>query len=895
MSRWHEDCLKRCGDCTACLSWDGDIGDIQKTRIVSKKYVTVGSVRYGIRLGAVSPPPPGAGPRYRSQCCWHFAPGPDPVSQYPLLTTSHINSRDIFRCVNRVRMAEDATSELSEQAIVCDQVLYSTRSLLKNQLRRRALARPPAYTRFCDCRETEGPDTSTLDRLPRFRFGGNRGTNSKVRDKKDNEQRLREITDRLKRGPVPPPRAKHVLNKAQETSSCALPTRSASFSQVDYSADDNKYVRRRPQTQPHNSSSYSSDCGSLPRAKTNPPKSPDLNNIYDETPEENDNEKNEEPPPNITPTHEESEKLKKDKSRRRKGMYISQWPDDGEIDDSIIINQFQDCDFMCNETPSPSLTTADIVPKLQIVNSDNTLPDDSNTAPTSPDDSQSLEWPSQDNQEKLDMKKTLLRVNSFSESESDQVDRRSDVSDTESRLNADLVSPHITRRYSKRPLRGPYGQMLEAEMKKPEAGRKNQYSDLKFLDDLKADASSTLSLSPRSSNECPKYNNSRSRISQSQSVDDTQIKNRLSSLPVTNKLFPHPTTKRKISADNSGSTNPSSFVSDSEQKLVINHQRTTSSPSKLEGLSSGDTSHELDHLLRGSFEQLISEAGLQKNNVIGGITFEKVPSPSNGLSMRQRRDARRVARLKRDVQMSAGNPRRNLRLKLEGCSTFDDSEDEGAQEQPPFPSDALSSLDTRTHVVVELYDTERSYVESLQILVTKYLEPLKNPENAGLLDTALVDEIFFQVPALLSHHQVFLDELRKRLEHWDLKQKLGDVFLDMFSKPEVIETYTNYVNNWKRAREIIKNAQQSKPAFSRFLEAMAREHKGKLALDSLLIKPIQKFPKYELLLQRLLKHTDPSHPDHPLLISAQREIHEQLLKINCTEREAVELEQLRTI
>lgn len=26
--------------------------------------------------------------------------------------------------------------------------------------------------------------------------------------------------------------------------------------------------------------------------------------------------------------------------------------------------------------------------------------------------------------------------------------------------------------------------------------------------------------------------------------------------------------------------------------------------------------------------------------------------------------------------------------------------------------------DTRSHIVVELYDTERSYVESLQILVT---------------------------------------------------------------------------------------------------------------------------------------------------------------------------------
>lgn len=76
---------------------------------------------------------------------------------------------------------------------------------------------------------------------------------------------------------------------------------------------------------------------------------------------------------------------------------------------------------------------------------------------------------------------------------------------------------------------------------------------------------------------------------------------------------------------------------------------------------------------------------------------------------------------------------------------------------------------------------------------------------------------------------------------------------------------------------------------------MAREHRGKLALDSLLIKPIQKFPKYELLLQRLIKHTDPSHPDHGLLLAAQKEVHEQLLRINCTEKEALELEQLREI
>lgn len=62
-----------------------------------------------------------------------------------------------------------------------------------------------------------------------------------------------------------------------------------------------------------------------------------------------------------------------------------------------------------------------------------------------------------------------------------------------------------------------------------------------------------------------------------------------------------------------------------------------------------------------------------------------------------------------------------------------------------------------------------------------------------------------------------------------------------------------------------------------------------------MIKPIQKFPQYELLLQRLLKHTDENHPDHCLLLAAQKKVHDQLLKINCSEKETLELEQLREI
>jgi hypothetical protein len=37
--------------------------------------------------------------------------------------------------------------------------------------------------------------------------------------------------------------------------------------------------------------------------------------------------------------------------------------------------------------------------------------------------------------------------------------------------------------------------------------------------------------------------------------------------------------------------------------------------------------------------------------------------------------------------------------------------------------------------------------------------------------------------------------------------------------------------------------------FLTLLKATAREHKGKLALDSLLIMPVQRIPRYELLIK----------------------------------------------
>ena len=56
--------------------------------------------------------------------------------------------------------------------------------------------------------------------------------------------------------------------------------------------------------------------------------------------------------------------------------------------------------------------------------------------------------------------------------------------------------------------------------------------------------------------------------------------------------------------------------------------------------------------------------------------------------------------------------------------------------------------------------------------------------------------------------------------------------------------------------------------------------------------PVQRIPRYELLVKELLKHTPVEHGDYPLLVRAQREIHELATKIDAVEQQQGASEQM---
>uniref|UniRef100_A0A914YCE8 DH domain-containing protein n=1 Tax=Panagrolaimus superbus TaxID=310955 RepID=A0A914YCE8_9BILA len=198
--------------------------------------------------------------------------------------------------------------------------------------------------------------------------------------------------------------------------------------------------------------------------------------------------------------------------------------------------------------------------------------------------------------------------------------------------------------------------------------------------------------------------------------------------------------------------------------------------------------------------------------------------------------------------------------------------------------------DIRNMAVRELFDTERTFVESLEYLVQKYMRPLKQPLECTLIDADLVDKIFYKIPEILAHHQVLYAALSSRLEFLQNDTVIGDVLLAHFTKQSMIETFMAFVDNFKHAKQAIWDARQ-RPAFEKYYMRCSREHRNKLDLDSLLILPIQRVPRYELILKQIVKHTSVEHCDYEKLILVQDHVHQLAVAINCQREEKEKMEQ----
>ena len=64
-----------------------------------------------------------------------------------------------------------------------------------------------------------------------------------------------------------------------------------------------------------------------------------------------------------------------------------------------------------------------------------------------------------------------------------------------------------------------------------------------------------------------------------------------------------------------------------------------------------------------------------------------------------------------------------------------------------------------------------------------------------------------------------------------------------------MDSYSNFITHYVQANEAIRNATNARPQFQKYIEQCSKDHKEKLTLSDLLIMPVQRIPRYELILR----------------------------------------------
>ncbi|KAL3978599.1 hypothetical protein ACER0C_019661 [Sarotherodon galilaeus] len=203
----------------------------------------------------------------------------------------------------------------------------------------------------------------------------------------------------------------------------------------------------------------------------------------------------------------------------------------------------------------------------------------------------------------------------------------------------------------------------------------------------------------------------------------------------------------------------------------------------------------------------------------------------------------------------------------------------------PMPEGLTSHQVVRRHILGSIIQSERSYLESLRRILQEYHRPLMEADPR-ILSPRKIRPIFYRIREITQCHSMFQIALASRVAEWDSTEKIGDLFVASFSKSMVLDVYSDYVNNFTNAMALIKKACMSKPAFLEFLKKKQASSVDRITLYGLMVKPIQRFPQFILLLQDMLKNTPKGHVDRLPLQLALTELEVLAEKLNEQKRVA---------
>lgn len=69
------------------------------------------------------------------------------------------------------------------------------------------------------------------------------------------------------------------------------------------------------------------------------------------------------------------------------------------------------------------------------------------------------------------------------------------------------------------------------------------------------------------------------------------------------------------------------------------------------------------------------------------------------------------------------------------------------------------------------------------------MRPLKQPDSGSIVDPLLVDDMFYQIPEILEHHELFLEEVAACVGQWHHTQIVGHILIQSVSSADTVQQW----------------------------------------------------------------------------------------------------------
>ncbi|KAJ3298518.1 hypothetical protein HK104_010639 [Borealophlyctis nickersoniae] len=185
---------------------------------------------------------------------------------------------------------------------------------------------------------------------------------------------------------------------------------------------------------------------------------------------------------------------------------------------------------------------------------------------------------------------------------------------------------------------------------------------------------------------------------------------------------------------------------------------------------------------------------------------------------------------------------------------------------------AFKNIIHRRMIVTEMFTTELSYLRGLLTIHKDFMIPL----HSVLLPSDFTT-IFRYLDEIASLSRTLLVQLAERVAGWHYETKVGEVFVRAAKSMKV---YCHFVNNYDLAMETLSRISQASSVRTILATIVKTLGKGSPELKDLLISPVQRPPRYLLMLKELSKRTPPGHPDASYLAKAVRKMERAVGTIN---------------